>query len=241
MKRIILAAVVLCCFTACKDKKNDMVVGTSADYKPFMFYDNGVLTGFEKDVFDEVAKRLDRAPVYKDMSFDGLIGGLQTGRLDVAAACMTKTEERAKNVDFSEPYYVDQAVALVKNDHNFNTVNDLKGQNVGVQMGTIYEMYTQLWQKEGSVAHILSLSKIPELVQAWRSGRIVAIIMGSSEAKSVAESQPDMKIVSLGGLSKSFVSFALPKNSDYTSKINDVLASMGKDGTLAQLLEKWKL
>lgn len=243
MKKTLFTLLAACCFmTSCKEeKKNDIVIGTSADYKPFMFYDNGALTGFEKELFDEIAKRMKRNPVYRDMSFDGLVGGLQANRLDVAVACISRTEERSKNVDFSEPYYGDYGVVLVHKDSPISSLADLKDKSVGVQMGSTHEIITNQWQQQGRVSKIVSLSKIPELIQEWKNKRIDAVFVGNSEAKGVAESQPDMKIVSLKELGTSFVSFALPKGSPHVEEINTILADLTKDGTMTALLAKWKL
>lgn len=243
MKKNILSLLALCfALVACKeDKKNDMIIGTSADYKPFMFYDNGVLSGFEKDLMDEIAQRMGRNPVYKDLSFDGLVGGLQANRLNIVAACMTHTEEREKNVDFSEPYYADFPVLLVSKESSAQSVEDLKNASIGVQMGTIHDARANEWKDQGKVAKVISLSKIPELLQEWKNTRVDAVLMGSVEAANIVESQPDIKIVPLQGLGQSKVSFALPKGSKETSEINATLNQIREDGTMEKLRAKWRL
>lgn len=226
---------------ACKDdKNNEIIVGTSADYKPFMFYDNGEITGFEKELFDEIAKHMKHTPVYKDMSFDGIIGGLQAARIDLAISNIAKTEERSKNVDFSAPYHSSQIVLLTHKDNPITSIADLKGKAVGVQMGTTYEQRAKELESAGESGKVTSLSKIPELIQEWKNGRIEVIMLCSSEAHGITTVQPDLKIVPLPSLEESFA-IALPKGSPHTSQINTILAELEKDGTMKALRDKWKL
>lgn len=242
MKKTLLALVGACCLlAACKDdKKSEIIVGTSADYKPFMFYENGEITGFEKELFDEIAKRMKRTPVYKDMSFDGLIGGLQAKRLDMVIANVAKTEERSKNVDFSNPYYSSEIVLLTHKNNAVVSIDDLKGKTVGVQMGTTYEQRAKDLESAGASGKVTSLSKIPELIQEWKIGRVEVIMLCASEASGIQATQPDLKIVNLEALKESF-SIALPKNSADTAEINTILAELEKDGTLKALRAKWVL
>ena len=233
-------ALILCAFTGC-EKSNELTVGTSADYKPFMFYENGELKGFEKDLVDAVCARLNKKPVYKDLSFDSIIGALQSGRIHVAVAAITPTEDRVKNVDFSEPYHKAQFVLLVSETSSIKGIGDLANANVGVQMGTTYENKAKGdWLKTQAVKDVVSRAKIPELIQEYKTGRVDALLMGEREAKEVAAEQGNMRIIVLEGLDDS-AAFALPKNSNYAAALDKVIADMEKDGSLKQIREKWGL
>lgn len=229
-------------FLGCEEKKKgDLIVGTSADYKPFMFYENSTLTGFEKDLVDELAKRMKRPPVYKDMSFDSLLGALQTHHVNLVAASVTPTEERKKNVDFSKPYHISKVALLVKGDNPANGVADLKGMSIGVQMGTTHEQRAQEWKLAGGIENVTTLSKIPELLQELAVGRIQVIMLGETEAKGVAAAIPELKLIVLPDVTESEVAFVLPKGSPEVAEINKILNEMEKDGTLAALSKKWNL
>jgi len=81
-----------------------LIIGTNAEYAPFTFIKDGNIVGFDIDVITEVAKRLAKQLVIKDLSFDVLIPDLQLGNLQVVAAGLTPTEERKKRVLFSKTY-----------------------------------------------------------------------------------------------------------------------------------------
>lgn len=229
-------------FLGCEKKKStDLIVGTSADYKPFMFYENGALTGFEKDVLDELAKRMKRNPQYKDMSFDSLLGALQTNHVNLVAASVTPTEERRKNVDFSKPYHISKVAFILRADSPVQGMDDLKNVPMGVQMGTTHEQRAQEWVQEGNLGAVTTLSKIPELLQELAVGRVQVIMLGETEAKGVVAALPELKLVVLQDLAESSIAFALPKGSADLEEINKTLDEMEKDGTLAALSKKWNL
>lgn len=239
---LLSSSLLLMGFLGCEEKKKtDFVVGTSADYKPFMFYENSKLTGFEKDLVDELAKRMKRQPVYKDMSFDGLLGSLQANHVNLVAASVTPTDERKKNVAFSKPYHTSKVALLVRKDSPINGVADLKNQSIGLQMGTTHEQRAQEWKQKGEIANMTTLSKIPELIQEWRVGRIQVIMMGETEAKGIAATHPEMKLVILKDVNESSVAFALPKGSPDVAEVDKFIDAMEKDGTLANLRKKWNL
>ncbi|MGO3364591.1 MAG: transporter substrate-binding domain-containing protein, partial [Leuconostoc falkenbergense] len=79
-------------------KKGTLVIGLSADYAPFEFHAtvNGrdQIVGFEVDMAKQIAKDLGVKPVIKEMGFDGLIGALQTGKIDVIISGINATPER---------------------------------------------------------------------------------------------------------------------------------------------------
>jgi len=84
-----------------------MVVGTSADYPPFEYYDsNFKLDGFDIALMQELGKQLGVKVQFRDMAFDGLSDALQLGQIDVAMAAMSVTPDREAIVDFSDVYYV---------------------------------------------------------------------------------------------------------------------------------------
>ena len=81
-------------------------VGTSADYPPFELVDNsGNKVGFDIDLMTEIAKQLGVKLEWVDMPFDSLIAGVQERKIDAAISSINYTEERAKKVDFTDPYY----------------------------------------------------------------------------------------------------------------------------------------
>ena len=112
-------------------KKTKVVVGTSAQYPPWAFQKDDELTGFEMDVWKEIAKRNNYELDYKLGQFSGLVGMLDASEIDTVAHQMSITPEREEKYNFSEPYAYSYYDLFVKEDSSFQTKDDLKGKKVG--------------------------------------------------------------------------------------------------------------
>ena len=94
---------------------------------------SGEIVGFDVDIANEIAKRLDREPVMQSpVPFDALIQGLKAGKYDVLVASHGITAERKKQVDFSRPYYRSGAQTFIGEDEtSIESPTDLKGKKIG--------------------------------------------------------------------------------------------------------------
>ena len=89
--------------------------GTAAVTEPFSFVDGSQeIVGFDIELAKYIARHLGMQLEIVDMDFGGLIPALIAGKVDLIGACITITDERAKNVLFSEPYYTGGIAALVR-------------------------------------------------------------------------------------------------------------------------------
>ncbi len=90
------------------------MVGTSADYPPFAFYDDKFqLDGFDIALMKAIGEKLGVEVEFNDFAFDGLGNALQLGQIDAAIAAISVTPERQELVDFSDVYYVGADALLV--------------------------------------------------------------------------------------------------------------------------------
>lgn len=218
------------------DSLPDIKVATSADNPPYEFLENGHVTGLDIDIITEAAKRSGYNVIIKDMTFDGILGTLITGKTDAAIAGISATPERKKSVDFSQNY-IDAKVALItKVTSEDPTV--LSGKTIGVQSTTYNEVFatTTLMEKSGPFT-VKSLPKIPDLVQELRSGRIQGIVIGELEAKMLLPSLPNCEAHIVG--TEASYAIAFPKGSPLIDPFNKAISSMKEDGTINQLYEKW--
>ncbi|WP_421696559.1 ABC transporter permease subunit [Aestuariivirga sp.] len=91
-------------------------VGVSATREPFSFVDeNGRVSGHDGDLARLIAQRLKRPVEFHDMKFLALIPALQSGKIDMIVTGMTATDQRRKFVDFTQPYYANSQVMMVRN------------------------------------------------------------------------------------------------------------------------------
>lgn len=110
-------------------------VGTNAALKPFEFYENGKVVGFDIDLIQLICDDLEYEIEVVDMEFDALLSSLKRGKVDMVIATMTATEERKNVCDFSTPYLEIDAlfegeivhdvfsIAVQKNNSIVNDIN----------------------------------------------------------------------------------------------------------------------
>lgn len=91
-----------------------LVVATNASFKPYEYYENGVMTGLDIDMMQAVCDELGMELQMEDMEFESIISAVQSGKADAGAAGMTITEDRLKNIDFTDYYTNAQQVIIVK-------------------------------------------------------------------------------------------------------------------------------
>ena len=226
---------------ACEEEKsiNQLFIGTSADYPPFEFYQDGEVIGFEMDLIRKIIKELQKELVIKDLPFESLVGSLQANRIDMVVAAMTPTPERLEKVDFSIPYHHSYEVMLVAKDSPIQSIDDLAGKTVGVQLGSIHEKTVQTeWMPKIKELKMRSLSKVPDLLQDFKAGRLDAIVMGSFEAFNIEKTARYLKIITIKG-TEVVSAIAFPKGSTLLGPVNKLLQKWTDDGTLKKLEERW--
>ncbi|WOP18528.1 ABC transporter substrate-binding protein [Raineyella sp. LH-20] len=124
--------------------KGSIQVGTDAAYAPMEYFDadGKTVIGFDKDLGDLLAKQLGVPFVYNNSTFDGLVTQVNSKRFDTAITAMSDTPDRQKEVDFVD-YYMSGSVMIVKagNPHALKSVDDLCGQTIALQRGTVQDAY----------------------------------------------------------------------------------------------------
>jgi polar amino acid transport system substrate-binding protein len=178
-------------------KSGKLILGTSADYPPYEFHKavNGKdeIVGFDIEIAKEIAKDLGVQLEIKDMKFDGLLAALQTGNVDLVIAGMTPTDERKKNVDFSNIYYKAEQAVIVRtaDKDSYKVLDDLKGKQVGVQKGTTQE---QIAKDEIQNVDLKSLGKVPDLMLELKTGNVDALVVEYPVAAAYVSKNNDLTI-----------------------------------------------
>ncbi len=90
-----------------------LIVATNAEFPPYEYYEAGKITGMDMDIMQAVCDKLGMEMQIEDMAFDSIISAVSTGKVDIGAAGFTVTEERKKNVNFSDTYTTSKQVIIV--------------------------------------------------------------------------------------------------------------------------------
>lgn len=226
-------------------KRGKLIVGTSADWPPFEYIDNnGQFAGIDIEIAKRIANELGVELEVKDMKFAALIESLVNGKIDMILADMTPTAKREKVVDFSIPYYFSKGNAVVTlKDKSLNSVEDLYGKKIGVQLGTIQEE----WAKENleGKAEIKSYDKVyPDLLMVLKRGDVDAIIVGDKIADVLTKKDASLKIAFYVGGSQIGAAVAVPQGAeDLKYVVNSVIEKLLSSGEMEKIfqqeIDKW--
>jgi polar amino acid transport system substrate-binding protein len=225
-----------------KIKKNGkLVLGTSADYPPYEFHKstNGKdeIVGFDIEIAKQIAKDLGVQLEIKDMKFDGLLAALDQGNIDLIISGMTPTEERKKNVDFTDVYYtaVQTLIERSADKDKLKTADDLKGKKVGVQKGAIQE---EIAKKQLPAAQAVALPKISDLVLSLKNNRVDAVILESPVATSNLKANADLVFSDIKLTTEDVGSAVAVKkgSSDLVQEINKTLTKLKADKSIEKFV-----
>lgn len=169
--------------------------------------------------------------------WDGLIPGVVSGKLDCCISTLGVTEERLQSVDFSDYYWNNGCIMVVRKDSAYvdaTSIADFAGAKITTQIATIWE---PLVKQIPDVQEEPCLSGLPELFVAVSSGKVDGIITGLSEAQSACMSNPDLTWVTFDEgkgfdveLSALCAGIPLAKgNTELKEKIDAVIATMDHD------------
>jgi polar amino acid transport system substrate-binding protein len=121
-----------------------LVVGMELAYPPFeMRSEEGNPSGVSVDLAQALGKSLRRSVEIRNLPFEGLIPALKTGRIDLIVSSMTATEERARSIDFSEPYLQTGLCLLVQAGSSIRNLADAdqSGRVLVVKKGTTGHLF----------------------------------------------------------------------------------------------------
>jgi ABC-type amino acid transport substrate-binding protein len=225
--------------TADTEDKKVLEMATSADFPPFESRDTaGEFEGFDIDLANYIADELGYELKIQDMKFDGLIGALQNDRIDMVLSGMSATDKRKENVDFSTEYNHSGEMFITLKDSDIQSIEDLEGKKLGVQLGTIQEDGAKKIKAETVDFEIKSLDNANILIQELMSNRIDAAYMDKAVAQGFIAEQ-DLAGFDDPTSSSPGMGIAFPKGSDLVEEVNAVLKKAEESGKLQELKDKW--
>ncbi|MEV5645371.1 transporter substrate-binding domain-containing protein [Streptomyces flaveolus] len=220
-------------------KAGRLTTCTHLPYPPFQSEIDGRVQGFDVALVDLVAEDLGVEQDIVDQPFENFKtgGSLNAGQCDLAAAGMTITEERKKNVDFSDPYFQATQAVLADKDSGISSFADLKGKKVGAQAQTTGEDYTK-----GQGLDPVSFESSDAVLNGLRTGQVDAVVIdypvvqGWLKDKANAGAFEVAEQIDTGEQ----YGFTVKKGNDKLREaINKALADAKADGTYKKLYEQW--
>lgn len=244
LQPLAIAALALVAATAAA--QTTLKVGSTPTGVPFTFMDTKTQTiqGAMVDLITAIGEDQGFKVQVEATPFASLIPSLTTNKIDIISAAMLITAARKEVIDFSDPVFPYPEGLMVKADDTkvYKSLADLKGQVVGVQVGTVY---VDFLKKNGEFAEVKTYDSIADIIRDVGLGRIKGgfgdapivryqLSQRKDSGVKVAESyEPKMD---------GFVGLGVRKgDKDLLAKLNAGLAKMKASGKLDEILKKWSL
>jgi polar amino acid transport system substrate-binding protein len=221
-------------------------VGVAATREPFNFVDkDGRVTGHDGELARIFANRLNRPLEFMNMKFSALIPALQSGKVDLIVTGMSATEERKKFINFSDSYFANSQVLLVKAPGastekpatgRMVSPADLKDKTIGVLLGSIYDAWATKTYPQATIRQYRAPA---DTLLAVKTGKVDASIYPEAQLRVLMRENPE-----IGVLGESLFSFAVGAgfNKESTAllqQFNAFLADIKKNGVYADMVMRW--
>jgi ABC-type amino acid transport substrate-binding protein len=168
--------------------KPELHMATNAQFPPYEYYEGDKIVGIDAEMAAAIADKLGMKLVIDDMDFDAIITAVQTGKADMGMAGMTVTEDRLKNINFSDTYAKGVQVVIVPEDSEIKSVDDLSKDGakylIGTQKGTTGDVYSE---GDFGAERVMKYASGNEAVQALVTGKVDCVIIDKEPAKAYVE------------------------------------------------------
>ena len=230
MKKLMIGLLGAAMICGCGQKDNSFKMITEATFPPYEFLRGQEIVGIDVEICRAVATKLGRPFKAETVDFDSVIPAVISGKADIAAAGITVTEDRKKNVDFSIPYVKTGIVVIYKKSNPFKNVEQLKAKKIGVQGGTTSENFVVNDLKQEP-----ERTRSPaEAVAGLKAGRCDFVIADIDPAKNCVKGEDDLALSDF--ITSEEYAVAIKKGQpELLAVINATIAELKANGKL----DKW--
>jgi polar amino acid transport system substrate-binding protein len=236
---------------------SNVVIGSDIPYRPFEYETtSGELTGFDVDIAEAIfEEQLGVSYEFKPTSFDSIIPSLNNNNFRIIMSAMTINDERAEQVDFSDPYFTAYQTVIVRDDGEITAKEDLRGHPVGVQKGTTGAGAAEELKEEfDGELDIKSYDQINGAFQALINGQVDAVINDNTVNAGFANDRDDVVFLEGEGvaaesdqeappyLTLTIENYGIAFRQDddaFRERVNEALAAIREDGTYDEIYSEY--
>ena len=239
MKKLIALLVALMMLgTVAAALADTITVAFNPEYPPFEYVNGEEYEGYDVDMIKAIAEKAGFEIEFEAMEFDAVIAAVKTNPNTIGVSGISITEERMKNVDFSEGYINAGLIVIVKKDSGYATVEDLKGKVIGVQMGTTSDFAAEEITGQANVGEYKTfLNAIMDL----QGNKIDAVIVDKPVGMAILAQLADdtLEIVDMGLQADWYGIEVNKENPELLEKINAALKELEAAGFYEELAVKY--
>lgn len=221
-----------------------MIVGITY-LEPLDFQDeNGAWIGFDAELAMAVGEKLGVAVEFQEISWEAKEAELAAKHIDCIWNGLTITPARQEEMSISNPYMVNKQIVVVRADDagNYSDVNSLAGKVIAAEAGSAGEEV--VLGKVADATYIeksIQLDALTEVKSLTSDAAVIDYVMANYLVNKEGSAYADLEILDMGLSDDEYYGIAFRKGSDLTAKVNEILAELEADGTIAAIAEKYAL
>lgn len=221
--------------------RGTLICGVMNNLPPFGFSDQNSreIVGYDIDFCKEVATKMGLKAELKPMSLQARIPELTQGRVDILAAVLGWSAQRAEQIQFSDGYFVSEHKMAVRSGSGYKTRDDLAGKRLSAIKGSSTQAFLQ---KVLPTAQYLTFEDGPSAFIALTQGKVEGFALSESLLRQfIAKLGPNANIDVLNPpVGQEYWGLGLRKGEPAMTKaVNDALLAMEKDGSAQKIFDKW--
>ncbi|WP_343032860.1 transporter substrate-binding domain-containing protein [Cytobacillus depressus] len=227
--------------TTSGEGKKKLRVATEANYAPFVFLDKGVMTGFDVDFMNAVAKEAGYEIEMVNVGWDPLFVEVKDKLADMGICAITINDKRLKTYDFSVPYYLSTNEILVPQGSDIKSAADLKNDKVvAVLGGTTGQVAVEKILGENN-KNIKKFDNNNLAILEMTSGGADAVVADNAVVQVYAQNNPNENLSVISdkeGFENEFYGLMFPKGSDLKADFDVAVTEVLKNGTYTEIYKK---
>ncbi|MHC1708361.1 MAG: ABC transporter permease subunit [Bacteroidales bacterium] len=220
--------------------------GTAAVTEPMSYYDaHKKVVGFDIEFASRIALKMGKQLEIVDMEFGGMIPALVSGKVDMIGAGLSVTEERAKQVLFSQPYYKSGIAAIVKTSDDatvtteglgMEKIEDIRDKRIGVLLGSIHDSWVS---KNYPGSNILQFQNVSDLLFALNSDKSDVVFADHVAVKDIFKKNPGLDILAENVFIVPIASGFNSDNDALREQFNIFLTEIKANGVYDDMVDRW--
>lgn len=240
IKKLICAAGLLALSAGIQAQNKELVVGSSATYRPFAYETpTKEIVGYDIDIIRAVAQKAGLQIKIVNTPWTGIFAALNNGDVDLVISGVTINDKRKQSYDFTAPYFEARQLIAVNKDSTVKNLKDLSGKKVAVVTGsTADDIASREFGKTNP--DIRRFESTPVIISELANGGVDAAIGDNGVITFRTQEHKQLKTVSDASFPKEYFGIVVKQgNKALLDKLNKGLATAKTDGTYAQIYKKW--